>query len=84
MINLLHIDEAATLVEPVTVGQRQAGARALFTIAVPDVRAVCAELTTRGGEILNGPTDRTWGRRTAAFADPAGNVWEVAEVLPES
>jgi uncharacterized glyoxalase superfamily protein PhnB len=32
--------------------------------------------------LLNGPIDRPWGRRTAAFADPAGNVWEIAQILP--
>ncbi|HPM51986.1 MAG TPA: hypothetical protein PK282_07100, partial [Rhodoglobus sp.] len=29
-------------------------------------------------EQLNGPVDRPWGIRTAAFADPAGHVWEIA------
>jgi uncharacterized glyoxalase superfamily protein PhnB len=32
---------------------------------------------------VNGPVDRPWGRRTAAFADPAGHAWEVAQLLPE-
>jgi catechol 2,3-dioxygenase-like lactoylglutathione lyase family enzyme len=30
-------------------------------------------------ELLNGPIDREWGVRTAAFADPDGHVWEVAQ-----
>jgi catechol 2,3-dioxygenase-like lactoylglutathione lyase family enzyme len=84
MINLLHIDQAPTLVEPMPVGGRAAGPRALYTIRVPDADAAFAELTTRGATFLNGPIDRPWGRRTAAFADPAGNVWEIAEVLPPS
>ena len=33
----------------------------------------------RGVELLNGPLDREWGVRTAAFADPDGHVWEVAQ-----
>ena len=32
----------------------------------------------------NGPIDRVWGMRTAAFADPDGHVWEVAQQLAES
>jgi lactoylglutathione lyase len=52
----------------------------LFTIAVPDVDAVVAELEQRGVRPINGPTDQPWGRRTAAFADSAGNVWEFAAV----
>ena len=32
----------------------------------------------RGATLLNGPIDRPWGIRTAAFRDPAGHVWELA------
>ena len=84
MVNLLHVDNAPTLVEPVQVGGPTAGARALYTIRVDDADAAYQELIERGATFLNGPIDRPWGRRTAAFADPAGNVWEIAEELPES
>jgi catechol 2,3-dioxygenase-like lactoylglutathione lyase family enzyme len=81
MLNLLQRERAPGLVEPSTVAKGAVGVRALFTIRVADVDAVCADLEHRGVQLLNGPVDRPWGRRTAAFADPAGNVWEVAEVL---
>jgi len=81
-INLLHVARAPTLVEPTPVAAAHAGARSLFTIKVEDVDATCAELTEHGVRLLNGPVDRPWGRRTAAFADPAGNVWEIAQELP--
>lgn len=84
MINLLRVDNAPTLVEPMQVGGPTAGARALYTIRVDDADAAFEELTRRGATFLNGPVDRPWGRRTAAFADPAGNVWEIAEELPGS
>ena len=84
MVNLLHVDNAPTLVEPVQVGGPTAGARALYTIRVDDADAAYQELIERGATFLNGPIDRPWGRRTAAFADPAGNVWEIAQELPES
>ena len=84
MINLLRVDNAPTLVEPLLVGGPAAGARALYTIRVPSADAAYEELIDRGATFLNGPVDRPWGRRTAAFADPAGNVWEIAEELPES
>ena len=80
IINLLQISNAATLVEPVPVAA-PGGSRALLTIEVDDANAVCAELEAHGVKLLNGPIDRPWGRRTAAFADPAGNTWEIAEVL---
>ena len=84
LINLLRIDNAPTLVEPMQVGGPAAGARALYTIKVDNADAAYEELTARGATFLNGPVDRPLGRRTAAFADPARNVWEIAEELPES
>ncbi|MER6007367.1 VOC family protein [Nonomuraea angiospora] len=81
MINLLRREQAPELVEPATVAGSGSGVRALFTIQVADVDGVCAELEQHGVRLLNGPVDRPWGRRTAAFTDPDGNVWEVAQTL---
>ena len=78
LINLLRSTAARGLIEPAAVGSREAGARAQFTIEVDDVDAMCAELTSRGVELLNGPMDRPWGVRTASFKDPAGHIWEIA------
>ena len=80
-INLLQIAAAPELVTPIPVGTAQAGPRMLLTIKVKSCDAACADLAAKGIVLLNGPIDRPWGRRTAAFADPAGNVWEVAEEL---
>jgi lactoylglutathione lyase len=81
MINLLTVDNAPTLVEPTAVGAAGKGVRALYTIKVADVDATLAELGKHGVTPLNGPIDRPWGRRTAAFADPAGNAWEIAQLI---
>jgi uncharacterized glyoxalase superfamily protein PhnB len=81
MINLLKVTEAPQLVEPSAVAAPGSGARVLLTIKVDAVDAVCAELRKLGVTLLNGPIDRPWGRRTAAFADPSGHVWEVAQEL---
>ena len=81
MVNLLQASNASPLVQPVSVPPAAAGARILLTIKVDDVDAVCAELQDRGVALLNGPIDRPWGRRTAAFADPSGHVWEAAQIL---
>ena len=78
LINLLSVSEAPELIAPAPVASPEAGARAQFTITVDDVDAVCAELGRRGVELLNGPMDRPWGIRTAAFRDPAGHIWEIA------
>ncbi len=79
IINLLQSTGAPELVEPAAVGRADAGARALMTIDVEDVDAVHEELVRRGVTFLNGPMDRPWGVRTAAFADPGGHVWEIAK-----
>jgi len=80
IINLLRVSNAPTLIEPIPVAAPDAS-RALLTIEVDDANAVCADLEAHGVTLLNGPIDRPWGRRTAAFADPAGNTWEIAQVL---
>jgi catechol 2,3-dioxygenase-like lactoylglutathione lyase family enzyme len=79
LINLLKITAAGELIEPAKVASREAGSRLVFTIGVDDVDAMCAELTARGVELLNGPMDRPWGVRTASFIDPGGHVWEIAK-----
>jgi lactoylglutathione lyase len=79
ILNLLAAPAATELVAPAAVAAPGQGVRAQLTVWVDDVDAVCGELTARGVTLLNGPMDRPWGQRTAAFADPAGHVWEVAQ-----
>lgn len=81
LINLLDQREAATLIEPAQLASGRSGPQAMLTIAVDDVRGMQAMMLDDGVEFLNGPIDRPWGRRTAAFADPDGNVWELAEEI---
>ncbi len=80
-INLLDQLNAHELIEPARVGNSGDGVRFQFTIQLPDVDRVCAELEAKGVQMLNGPITRPWGRRTACFADPDGHVWEMAQVL---
>lgn len=79
LINLLSVSEAPELIQPASVASAASGARMQFTIEVDDVDAMCAELSRRGVELLNGPMDRPWGIRTACFRDPAGHIWEIAQ-----
>ena len=79
LVNLLQISAANELIEPARVAPRDAGSRAVFTIQVDDVDALCADLQTSGVAILNGPVDRHWGPRTASFEDPSGHLWEIAQ-----
>ena len=79
IVNLLDERNAPELVEPEPVPPSRIGARALITVDVDDVDAVCQRLAERGVELLNGPIDRPWGIRTATFRDPSGHVWEIAK-----
>ena len=81
VLNLLTVAGARELIAPGPVAGREAGSRLQLTIWVEDTDAVCAELESRGVVLLNGPIDRAWGMRTASFADPAGNVWEIAQKI---
>ena len=79
LVNLLASRAAPELIEPAPVGGPDTGPRFHLTIWVDDVDATCAQLTRRGVRLLNGPIDRDWGMRTAAFADPDGHPWEIAQ-----
>jgi catechol 2,3-dioxygenase-like lactoylglutathione lyase family enzyme len=79
LVNLLQASEGPELVAPANVASADAGVRFQFTLGVDDVDATCAELQSRGVELLNGPIDRPWGIRTATFRDPGGHVWEIAK-----
>lgn len=48
-----------------------------ITLFVDDLEAVLPERLRPA----NGPMNRPWGIRTAAFADPSGHVWEIAQEL---
>lgn len=82
LINLLALEAAPGLVAPAATAPVGATAQMVLSLFVEDVDAVCAELRARGATLLNGPVDRPWGKRTAAFTDPAGTVWEVAHDIP--
>ena len=82
VINVLAVSAAPELVEPGIVAPAGAGIRAVMSVEVNDVDAVCAELAQRGVALLNGPMNRPWGLRTASFTDPGGHVWEIAQPTP--
>ena len=79
LINLLEQTRAPELIAPHAVAERGAGSSMMLSIWVDDTDAAVAEIAARGVELLNGPVDRPWGKRTAAFADPDGHVWELAQ-----
>ena len=79
VVNMLRSAAARELIEPAAVADEESGTRFQLTIWVDDADAAYAELSSRGVDFINGPMDREWGMRTAAFADPDGHIWEIAE-----
>jgi lactoylglutathione lyase len=84
IVNLLAIAAAHELIGPAAVADRDVGSRFQLTIWVDDADAACEQLASRGVALLNGPLNRDWGVRTAAFADPDGHIWEIAQQLPDT
>jgi catechol 2,3-dioxygenase-like lactoylglutathione lyase family enzyme len=78
VVNMLRAPAAHELIAPAPVGDPGAPSRFQLTIWVEDTDAICEQLAARGVELLNGPMDREWGMRTAAFTDPDGHIWEIA------
>jgi len=76
VVNL--VVEPEELIEPAPVGS---GTTAMYTLFVDDCDVAVELLRSRGVDFLNGPVDRPWGVRTAAFADPDGHAWELAQQL---
>jgi catechol 2,3-dioxygenase-like lactoylglutathione lyase family enzyme len=81
VVNLLLVSAALQQVDPGRAASADAGSRFQLSVWVDDVDATCALLQERGVELLAGPVDREWGMRTATFADPAGQSWEIAQPL---
>jgi catechol 2,3-dioxygenase-like lactoylglutathione lyase family enzyme len=79
---LLAVSSAASLVQmDVSTFSVAGGPRVLLAAGVEDVDATYEELLARGVTFLRPPTDQPWGLRTAHFADPEGNLWEINQSI---
>jgi catechol 2,3-dioxygenase-like lactoylglutathione lyase family enzyme len=78
IVHLRGTDTAAEFIAPARAAASTDAARGVFTIFTEDVDAACSALADRGVTLLNGPADRWWGIRNACFADPSGQIWEIA------
>ena len=75
---LLKVSAAVEMVgEEALSFHKEAGHRVLLCAGVQDVDAVYSTLTAKGLKFLKPPVSQPWGRRTAYFADPEGNLWEI-------
>lgn len=79
LINLLQNAAVPELIDPAPMAP--AGARAVYSLYVPDISAQAERLRAAGLTLLNGPMDRPWGIRTLSVSDPSGHIWELAQRL---
>jgi len=59
----------------------EGGPRGLLAAGVEDIDAAYEVLKAKGVTFLRPPTDQPWGLRTAYFADPEGNLWEINQPI---
>jgi len=55
--------------------------RVVLAAGVENVDAAYEALKAEGVTFLRPPTDQPWGLRTAHFADPEGNLWEINQSI---
>jgi len=79
---LLKTSEAANMISAGAISLGQPGGhRVLLCAFVEDIDATCDALRGKGLSFIRPPIDQPWGRRTAYFADPEGNLWELWQPL---
>jgi lactoylglutathione lyase len=59
----------------------EGGSHVLLAASVDDVDALYAYLKAKGVKLLRPPADQPWGLRTAYFADPEDNYWEINQPI---
>jgi lactoylglutathione lyase len=75
---LLEISAAAHMISEEALELKiEGGPRGLLAAGVEDVDAAYETLKAKGVTFLRPPTNQSWGLRTAYFADPEGNLWEI-------
>jgi lactoylglutathione lyase len=79
---LLEVGAAAHMVSSQELDLSiEGGPRGLLAAGVEDVDAAYEVLKAKGVTFLRPPTDQPWGLRTAYFADPEGNLWEINQPI---
>jgi len=75
---LLEVSAAAHMIgEEANALKIEGGPRMLLAAGVEDVDVAYESLKAKGVTLLRPPTTQPWGLRTAYFADPEGNLWEI-------
>lgn len=80
---LLKVAAAADMISEAAVSaNKEAGRRVLLCADVENADAAYTTLTSQGVQFIKPPISQPWGFRTAYFADPEGNLWEIRQTIP--
>lgn len=83
-ILLLQRSAAAQLVGEDSLSSLADGCRRVLICAeVEDADATHSTLEAKGVAFVKPPTSQAWGLRTAHFADPEGNLWEISHNIAD-
>ena len=64
-----------------TIGEMMAkGTYGILTLATKDLDATFDRLQASGADVVQEPTEQTYGLRDCAFRDPAGNLLRINEL----
>lgn len=79
---LLEVSAAAHMIgDEANALTIEGGPRVLLAAGVEDVDAAYEALRARGATLVKPPANQPWGLRTAYFADPEGNLWEINQPI---
>ena len=79
---VLKVSAAVDMIGEATLSPQQvAGSRMLMCADVDSADATYQALIGKGVTFIHTPADQPWGIRSAYFADPEGNLWEIRQQL---
>lgn len=78
---LIEGSAAARMVSEKPLEKMAGGPRGFLAASVENIDATYETLKAKGMTFLRPPADQSWGLRTAYFADPEGNLWEINQSI---
>lgn len=81
---LSELSDAAQWISEDAVQPHATGAhRVLLCAEIDNVDKAYADLKAKGVNCIRPPEDQHYGLRTAYFADPEGNIWQIGHQIPK-
>lgn len=80
---IVHVSAGVEMLNEEVLSQQTGVSRRVMMCAdVENVDDVYTTLSGKGLAFIKPPISQHWGWRTAYFADPEGNIWELRQAIP--